>query len=105
MGYFRARHTRESLAIALSTSLQTGNGNESGAVSQGHAAEPGGEDVAHHVSEYQADLEAGWDRVKRSFCARFPAEVRNHTDGLPPGDQTQTETEAARCIVATFAKI
>ena len=107
MGYFRARRARQSLAIALSTSLQTGNGDESGAVSQRYSTEPGGEDVAHDVSVSETDREEGGTGFEQSLRARLQKDPRHDPDRLSKDSLARDEGEEVteEEVVATFGKI
>src|SRR6185369_4207242 len=99
VGSSNARGARQSFAFALPPSIQTRDWSDSRAISERHQAGEGGKDVAHDVSQYQADLEAGWNCIKRSLRTRFSPEIRHHTDHLPPNDQTQTTAHALVVIV------
>jgi len=84
MGFRCARSAGQSLAVAFSTSLQTGNRNDSGPVFKGSSIAPGGETPARDVSEHQADSGRRRLRVECALRAGFPKALRNHTDSLSP---------------------
>ena len=73
---------RSSVAIALSSSLQTGNGYEPGSISQGPSHAKGGEDVAHIVSVSEASSEACGHHVEQSLRTRLSKDARRDADGL-----------------------
>ncbi len=84
MGFRCARSAGQSLAFALSTSLQTGNRNDAGAVSKGSSGPEGGETPAHNVSDDQADTRTRKLRFECSLRARFSEALRNDTNSLSP---------------------
>lgn len=85
MGHRDTRGARQPLAVALPSSLQTGNRIEPRSIPEGSSYAQGRLDAAHHVSNRQADFEAGRSGVKRTLRARFPQAAWNDADGLSPG--------------------
>jgi len=96
VGQCDSGHAGESLSFAFSSSLQTGDGDESGSIPERIPVAESGEDATHDVSLGEAGVEACRAWLKHSLRPRLQKEVRHHSNRLSQDLQknaaTQTET-------------
>jgi hypothetical protein len=110
VGHGIARCSRQSLSVALSSFIQTGNRNESGSICEGFSSAKSRGHVADELFVRQTDPETGWSGFQRALRPRLSKDVRHDSDCvstrvLACSENKEVEEEATKRHIASFVKI